>query len=282
MHGGHVERIFAIANAQESGSLLEGLGPDAGNLHQLRARAEAAVLVAILHDVHRRALGDAGHVAQQRPRGGVQIDAHAVDAAFNHGLQRLLQVALIDIVLVLAHADRFGIDLHQLGERVLQAARNGDGAAHREVEIGKLLPGDIRGGVDAGAALADGHGENAVELALAQKLAHKLIGLASGGAVANGDGAHVVLRHQLLQNFGRLLQPALRGEGIHHVMGKKLAGLIDNRELAAGAQAGVDAQHGDRSGGRREQQVVQIVAEDRDGIGVGTLLQLKANFALNR
>ena len=31
MHRGAVERIVAVANAQESGGLLEGLGADAGN-----------------------------------------------------------------------------------------------------------------------------------------------------------------------------------------------------------------------------------------------------------
>ena len=139
------------------------LGPTPGTLQQLRARAEASVLVAILHDVDRRALGDSGDVAQQRPRGGVEIDADAVDATLDHGFERLLQIALIDIVLILADADRFGIDLHQLGERVLQAARDADGAAHGEVEIGKLLARHVGGGVNAGAALADGDGEDVVE-----------------------------------------------------------------------------------------------------------------------
>ena len=75
-----------------------------------------------------------------------------------------LKLALVDVVLVLADADRLGIDLDQFGERVLQAARNGDGAAHGEIEIGKLLARDVRGRVDAGAGFADRHGEDAVEL----------------------------------------------------------------------------------------------------------------------
>ena len=35
------------------------------------------------------------------------------------------------VVLILADADGFRVDLHQLGERVLQAARDGDSAAQR-------------------------------------------------------------------------------------------------------------------------------------------------------
>ena len=41
----------------------------------------------------------------------------------------------VDVVLVLADADRLRVDLHQLGQRVLQPARDGDRAAQRHVEV---------------------------------------------------------------------------------------------------------------------------------------------------
>ena len=87
MDGGHVERVLAAADAQEAGGLFEGLGAEARHGHQLHARAEAAVLVAVLDDLLRGALGDAGDVAQQRPRRGVEIDADAVHAAFDGGFE---------------------------------------------------------------------------------------------------------------------------------------------------------------------------------------------------
>ncbi len=68
VNGGHVERIVAIADAQESGCLLKSLRPDAGHLFQLDARAEASVLIAESHDVDGGAFGDSGHITQQRPR----------------------------------------------------------------------------------------------------------------------------------------------------------------------------------------------------------------------
>ena len=43
-----VQRILAVADAQESGGLLERFGADAGDFVELLARAEAAVLVAII------------------------------------------------------------------------------------------------------------------------------------------------------------------------------------------------------------------------------------------
>ena len=50
-------------------------------------------------------------------------------AGKTHLLQAVRQLHLVDIVLVLAHAYALGIDLDQLGERVLHAARDGDGGA---------------------------------------------------------------------------------------------------------------------------------------------------------
>jgi hypothetical protein len=48
-------------------------------------------------------------------------------------------------VLVLPHADALGVDLHQFGQRVLQPAGDGDGAAQRDVELGELRARQIGG-----------------------------------------------------------------------------------------------------------------------------------------
>ena len=64
-------------------------------------------------------------------------------------------------------------------------------------------------------------------------------------------------------------------------MRQQLAGFIDHGDLAAGAQAGIDAQHRDGPGGGRQQQVVKIVAEDLDSLGVRAALQLQANLPLD-
>ena len=167
MNGGDVQRVIAVADAQEAGSLLEGLGADAGHGGQLHARAEAAVFIAELDDLLRGAFVDAGHVAQQRPGRGVEIHADAVDAAFNHRLQRFVQMALVDVMLILADADGLRVDLDQLGQRVLQAARDGDGSADGQVEVGKLLARDFGGGIDGGAGLVHRHAEDRGEAFLA-------------------------------------------------------------------------------------------------------------------
>jgi len=44
-------------------------------------------------------------------RRSIQIHANLVDAAFDDGFKRLLKLALVHVMLVLAHADGFRIDL---------------------------------------------------------------------------------------------------------------------------------------------------------------------------
>ena len=117
---------------------------------------------------------------------------------------------------------------------------------------------------------------------VAQKVTDKGIGLARGCAVADGDGADVVFRDECGEGIGGTAGSGLRGMEIEDGVGEELAGLIDDSNLTAGAQAGVDAEHRDWAGGCGEQEVLEVVAEDLDGVGVGAFLQLATNLALDR
>ena len=155
MHRAGVQRMFAVADAQEAGRLLEGFGPEARHLLQFSARLERAVLVAVGDDVLGQRRAEAGDIGEQLLAGGVEFHAHAVDAAHHHVVEAALEGGLIHVVLVLAHADGFGIDLHQFRQRVHEPAADGDRAAHGEVLVGKFLAGHLGGGVDRGAAFVD-------------------------------------------------------------------------------------------------------------------------------
>ncbi len=82
-----------------------------------------------------KALAEARDIGEKRCRGRVEIDAHGVHRVFHDGFELLRQTVLVDVVLVLADANGFGLDLDELGERVLQAAGNRDGTAQRHVEF---------------------------------------------------------------------------------------------------------------------------------------------------
>jgi hypothetical protein len=119
-----LERLGSAADAQEAGALLEGPRPEARNGEQVLAAAERPVGVGV--DVDR--LGDrrpeARDMGEQRRRGHVEVDADRVHRVFDDGLKGAAEAGLVDVVLVLADADRLGLDLDELGERVLQAARD--------------------------------------------------------------------------------------------------------------------------------------------------------------
>jgi hypothetical protein len=68
VHARQVQRVVAIADAQEARGLLEGLGAQAGHVQQLLAVAEGAVGVAPAHD----AVGHRGGQARDRASSGAE------------------------------------------------------------------------------------------------------------------------------------------------------------------------------------------------------------------
>ncbi len=83
-----------------------------------------------------------------------------------------------------------------------------------------------------------------------------------------------MLRAQLPQRVQRLVPLPARLVRIDGVGGQQLAGGVDYRHLAAGADAGIQAQGHPRPGRRRQHQVLQVVAEHRDRLGLGLFSRL--------
>ena len=71
VHARFVQGVVASTDAQKPGSLLESLGPEPANLHQLLAALERAIRVAPAHDVGRHRLTQARDAREQRRRRGV-------------------------------------------------------------------------------------------------------------------------------------------------------------------------------------------------------------------
>ena len=152
MHRRAVQRVAAAPNAQEAGALFECLGPESAHFQQLLTMLESAVLVAVGDDVLGQGLGEAGNPVEQRDRGGIHIHPDRVHSILDHRIEPAGQLALADVVLVLADTYALGLDLDQLGQRILQPAGDGDGATNGDVEIRELLGGELGGGVDRGPA----------------------------------------------------------------------------------------------------------------------------------
>jgi hypothetical protein len=176
-------------------------------------------------------------------------------------------------VLVLAHADRLGFDLHQFGQRILQAAGDGDGATEADVEVGEFLGGGLGRRVHGRAGLAHHHfGELVLRVALGQaldQLAGQLVGFARGGAVADGDQVHAVLLAQPRQRRQRLVPLPARFVRVDGVGSQQLAGGVDHGDLDAGADARIEAHHRLGAGGGGQHQVLEVVAEHADRLVLG-------------
>ncbi len=98
---------------------------------------------------------EAGDVAEELFARGVQLDADAVDTRDHDVVEAALEAGLIDVVLILADADGFRVDLHQLGERVHEPASDGNRAAHGEVVCREFLARHFARGVNRRAAFVD-------------------------------------------------------------------------------------------------------------------------------
>ncbi len=174
----------SVTHSEESSGLLERLGSDALHLGQVGAAAKPAVLLAMRDDLLGERGADAGDVSEQGAAGGVELDADTVHAALDDLRELARQQLLIDVVLVLADTDRFRIDLHQLGQRILQATRDRDGAAHGEVEVGVLFARDVGRAVHAGARFVHAHHDR-VESRFGESASGEGLGFAPAGAISN-------------------------------------------------------------------------------------------------
>ena len=197
VQAGHVQGVVAAANAQKTRALLKRLGSEARHLEQVLPGLEHAVFVAPTHHRFGHRGRQARDPAEQGHAGRVQVHADRVHTVFHHRQQGFGQFALVHIVLVLAHANGFGVDLDQLGQRVLQAPRNGGRPAQAHVHIGHLLRRELAGRVNRSARLAHHHFLNVgPTVALGQLLdqvTRQFVGFAAGRAVANGNQVHAML-----------------------------------------------------------------------------------------
>ena len=171
------------------------------------------------------------------------------------------------IVLVLPHADRLGVDLDQLRQRVLQAAGDGHGAAQVDVKLRELLRRQLGRRIHRCARLADDHILQ-VPIAflrqLSDDLGGKFLGFVSGSAVADGHDLDTVFQNHRFDDLFGLVNALELRHGVDDVGIQHLAGGVHNGDLAAHAVAGVQPHNGLAADGRLQQKLAQIVAENLD------------------
>ena len=105
------------------------------------------------------------------------------------------------------------------------------------------------------------------------QIAGERVGLARGRAVADRDELHAVPRAERGEGAKRTVPVLARLVRIDRRGVEHLAGAVDDRDFHAGAEPRVQPHRRALSGGRGQQQVVQVAAEDANGFGLGLLAQ---------
>src|SRR5688500_20090662 len=108
------------------------------------------MFVAMGNDVHREFRSNPRNMREQGWAGRVQVYTHPVDDTLHNAVEGVSKGGLIHVVLVQSHANRFGIDLDQLGERILSAAGDRYSPAQRDIQVRELLARQGRGRIDRG------------------------------------------------------------------------------------------------------------------------------------
>ncbi|MCY1518204.1 hypothetical protein D9M68_529130 [compost metagenome] len=273
MDGGGIERLLAVRDAQEACALFEGARAEPRHFQQFLAASKRPGRVTMRDDRLGRGFAEAGHPGKQRCRRRVDVDADGVHRVFHHRIERAAELRLVDVVLVLANADRLRLDLHKLGQRILQAAGDRDCTAQRNVEAGELQGGRFRCRVNRGAGFGNDDLGRLRRRQLQEHVGNELFGLTAAGSVADRDQLHLVLADQRGELGLRAANVVLRWERVDGRRFEQLAGAIDHRDLDAGADARIEAHRGPRSRRRGKQQVLEVAGEDVDRLLFGTLAQ---------
>ena len=148
MHRAGVERLFPVAQTQKTRGLLKRFFAEARHLLQFRARFKRTILIAIRHNVGRQRRAKSGNVTQQLFAGSIEFHADAVHATDHHIVEAAFEGRLLHIVLILADANRFRVQLYKFRERIHEASPDGNRAAHSQVLRGEFFARNFRGRIN--------------------------------------------------------------------------------------------------------------------------------------
>ena len=184
-------------------------------------------------------------------------------------------------MLILPDANGLGVDLYQLGQRILQAAGNGYSGTQIDIKFGKFFGGQLAGGVDRCAGFVDHHIADSAAHPADQFNCH-LFRLPAGSAVADGQMLHAVLVHQSGEFGNTLLFLACAVGGVDHGGIQYLAGAVHHSHFAAHAVTGVQSHSDLALDGGLHQQRLEIEGEVMDGTLVCGFGKMIADLALQR
>ena len=181
-------------------------------------------------------------------------------------------------MLILAYTDALGFNLHQLCQRVHEAATDGYGSTYCHIVFRKFFAGNLRGRVDGCTVFAY---HEYLKLAIVSLAGDESFGFTTGCTVADGNGFDGVLFHQLGELAGSYALFALGRMRINGFVVQQVALCIEAYHLTAGTISWVDAHHPFLSQRWSQQQLTEVSGKDTDGFFVGFLLAEGSKFGLD-
>ena len=145
-------------------------------------------------------------------------------------------------MLVLSHADRFGINFNEFCQRILQSARNGNRGTLGHVEVREFFRRQLGGGINGSSRLADDHIRD-IRIDFLQKLCNENFRFLGGRSVPDGNDLNAELFDDRLHRAFCLFLFVLRGRRINDRLIEYLSRFVDDSRLAPRAICGVKAEH---------------------------------------
>ena len=202
-----------------------------------------------------------------------------VDGVLDSSIERFLQLLLTDVMLILSDTDRLWVDLNELCQRILHAARDGDCAANRHIVVRQLFLGECGGGVDRCACLVRDEIVHVLPLIRADQCRNELLRLIGCRAVADGNERDVVFCHELLHCLSSCRTRAVALCHLNDAARADVSCRVNDRHLASCAVAGVKSEHRMPCKRRLQEQLAQIVPKDADRLFLRLCRQVGAQFA---
>ena len=152
------------------------------------------------------------------------------------------------------------------------------GAAHRDVVVGKLFPGHLRGGIDRCPAFVD---HDDFHRTGKFQCPQKGFGFPAGGAVAHGNGLGLEAPDQVENRLAGLPGAGAAGVGVDGVVVKQLPLAVQAYQLAPRAKPRVQGHDPPCAQGGGQQKLAQVFGKDPDRFGIGPLLGGQSDFGFH-
>ena len=134
-------------------------------------------------------------------RSRIQVYTDEVHATLYYLVERVFQLRLVHIVLILSYADALGVNLYQFSQRVHQSSAYTDGTANRYVFVGEFFSGSLRSRIDRRSVFADGkkgRGFKVFKDFRVVKVFQELYGFTAGSTVADSNRFYLIFLNHLL------------------------------------------------------------------------------------